>query len=390
MSPQPFAHSPDLKKLREEGYCVEVRDNLLIMREVPYLNASGEVLQGTLISPLQLAGDKALPPDNHQVFFVGEAPYHQNGSPLNLGGSLGSYPVGAGFVAQFHYSIKPQKEQRYEDYHHKMTTYAGLLSAPAQAVDPDATPRINRPLEEEEEEDSVFEYPENASGRVGIGGLTALLKNERVGIVGVGGTGSYILDFLAKTPVREIRLIDGDDFLNHNAFRAPGAASLAELQERPKKVDYLLSKYANMRRGIVAHAVALNESNLELLDGLTFVFLCMDGGKAKTAAIARMEEMGISFIEVGMSINLAETGLGGMVRVTASTPDNRDTLRGKVSGADDGDNLYSTNIQIAELNALNAVGAVVKWKQLMLFYRDFEKKHHITYTTDTDQWEGKS
>jgi hypothetical protein len=37
---------------------------------------------------------------------------------------------------------------------------------------------------------------------------------------GLGGTGSYILDLVSKTPVNEILLFDSDDFLQHNAFRS--------------------------------------------------------------------------------------------------------------------------------------------------------------------------
>ena len=45
-------------------------------------------------------------------------------------------------------------------------------------------------------------------------------------------------------------------------------------------------------------------------------------------------------------------------------------------------NEYSRNIQIAELNALNAAMAVVRWKKLFGFYVDLENEHHSTYTTD--------
>ena len=37
---------------------------------------------------------------------------------------------------------------------------------------------------------------------------------------------------------------------------------------------------------------------------------------------------------------------------------------------------------MADLNALNACLAVVKWKKLRGFYRDLEQEHHCTYTTD--------
>jgi hypothetical protein len=36
----------------------------------------------------------------------------------------------------------------------------------------------------------------------------------------------------------------------------------------------------------------------------------------------------------------------------------------------------------ADLNALNATLAVIKWKKIRGFYRDLEREHHSTYTTD--------
>ena len=48
----------------------------------------------------------------------------------------------------------------------------------------------------------------------------------------------------------------------------------------------------------------------------------------------------------------------------------------------DGQDEYDQNIQLADLNALNAVLAVIKWKKLRRFYRDLENEHYSTYTTD--------
>ena len=55
---------------------------------------------------------------------------------------------------------------------------------------------------------------------------------KKVVIVGLGGTGGYLLDLLAKTPIEEIHLYDDDIFGTHNAFRAPGAASLDDAPRR--------------------------------------------------------------------------------------------------------------------------------------------------------------
>ena len=70
-------------------------------------------------------------------------------------------------------------------------------------------------------EDSVFLYEDTASSHaLDIVAINAKLKPLRIVIVGLGGTGSYVLDFVAKTPVKEIHLFDGDTFLQHNAFRS--------------------------------------------------------------------------------------------------------------------------------------------------------------------------
>jgi hypothetical protein len=258
---------------------------------------------------------------------------------------------------------------------------ANIIAGPAAVLKPGMTPRTFR--EPEEEEDSVFNYVETASDRVGIGILTERLVNERVAIICGGGTGGYILDFVAKTPVREIRLFDSDEFLTHNAFRAPGAPSLEELREAPKKVDYLKRIYSRMHRNIVAHDVELGADNLHLLDGVTFAFLSLDAGDAKRLIVEKLEAIGAAFVDVGMGLELDEGSLGGILRVTASTPEKRDHARQRISfvggGAKD---IYASNIQVADLNVLNAVLAVVKWKKIRGFYRDLEREHHCTYTTD--------
>jgi hypothetical protein len=51
---------------------------------------------------------------------------------------------------------------------------------------------------------------------------------------------------------------------------------------------------------------------------------------------------------------------------------------------EDADNEYDKNIQIADMNALNAALAVMKWKKLFGFYADNEREHYSTYTIDTN------
>ncbi len=375
-----FSRNPDLKRLRDEGYFVAQRGGCLVMREVPYVNARREVRFGTLISSLTLAGDQTRSPETHVVHWDGDVPCQSDGTPIpGISHATGAFDLGHGLKATHSFSSKP--DGGYADYYHKMTSYANIIAGPAAVLKPATTPRTFR--EPEPEEDSVFNYVETASDRGRIGALTDRLVSERLAIIGVGGTGGYILDFVAKTPVREIRLFDGDEFLTHNAFRAPGAPSLDELREAPKKVDYLKRIYSRMHRNIVANDVVLGADNLHLLDGVTFAFLSLDAGEAKRLIIEKLEATGAAFIDVGMGLELDEGSLGGILRITASTPDQREYARQRISFEGGGaQNIYASNIQVADLNALNAVLAVVKWKKIRGFYRDLEGEHHCTFTTD--------
>lgn len=380
MSRRPINRSPDLTRLRDEGFDIEVKDGMLAMHELPYLTATGEIKRATIFCPLALNDDVAQPPDNHQVFFVGETPCHEDGRPMeNIGLNPCQQPLGE-LVASFHFSSKPVITGKYDDFHHKMTTYARLLGDPARAVDPEVRAEVFNPARPDDD-DSPFYYEDTASSRAHITAVSAKLKRRRIDIIGCGGTGGYVMDFAAKTPVQEIHLWDADEFLQHNAFRAPGAASPEELAARQLKVDRLASVYGKFRRGIIPHPVAMTENELAGLEGTEFVFLCIDG-PGKEPIVEKLEALGVPFIDVGLGVYVTGDRIGGLVRTTTSTPEKRGHVREKqriafTTVADV--NEYDTNVQIAELNAFNAVMAVIKWKKLWGFYHDDGGEHFSVY-----------
>lgn len=374
--------SPDLKRIRDEGYDVRVKSGHLVVGNIPYVNAAREIKRGTLVSKLNLAGDVTTRPDTHVAYFAGEYPCNRDGSELGkIRHASGPQQLAEGLVVQHSFSAKPLSGG-YRDYYDQITTYAAILSGPAEAIDPTVTAK-GFPVVQAEADESVFNYIDTASSRAGISMVMMKLEIPKIAIVGIGGTGSYVLDLVAKTPVREIHLFDGDKFLQHNAFRSPGAASIEELQESPKKVIYYRNRYMKMRRGIVAHEYHIDATTVEQLRGMDFVFLCIDGGAVKRLIIKKCEEFGIGFIDVGMGVELVDGSLIGILRVTTSTVKQRDHVEKRVSSLEgDGNDDYSRNIQIPDLNALNATLAVIKWKKLMGFYLDLENEHHSTYTID--------
>ncbi|NUR31442.1 MAG: ThiF family adenylyltransferase, partial [Catenulispora sp.] len=276
MSQRQISLSDDLRRLRDEGYEVAVIGGYLVLTHVPYVTGARNVRYGTLVSELTLRGDVTTRPSTHVAYFAGEQPCDRHGSPLvKLINSEANLYVGPDIVARFMFSSKPAGTGYYADYYEKMTTYCAILSSQAQAIDPRATARTYRPVPADDGAE-VFHYLDTASSRAGIGEIGRRLAVPDVAIVGLGGTGSYILDLVAKTPVQRIHLFDGDQYLQHNAFRSPGAPTLDELRRTPTKVAYLAGRYSAMHRGVVPHPYRLDASNVHELDPMRFVFLAID------------------------------------------------------------------------------------------------------------------
>src|SRR6266566_3025352 len=108
MSLAPFSRSADLKRLRDEGYFVQIRGGFLVMREVPYINGQRQVRTGTLISSLNLAGDETRAPDTHVVYFDGDFPCFANGASIQaISHQTSDFDLGHGLTAKHMFSSKP-------------------------------------------------------------------------------------------------------------------------------------------------------------------------------------------------------------------------------------------------------------------------------------------
>ncbi|WP_328708864.1 ThiF family adenylyltransferase [Microbispora hainanensis] len=367
-----------MARLREEGYEVDVRDGYLLVGHVPYVSSDGSVQYGTLVSELTLSGEVTMKPSTHVAMFVGGIPCDAERRPLRrILLSESPQQLAPGLKISCSFSSKPQAG--YRDYYEKMTTYVAILSGYAQRLEPAATARTF-PVIEESDPDSVFLYTDTASSRAGLGAINAKLEQDRVAIVGLGGTGSHILDLLAKTCVREIHLFDGDVFRQHNAFRAPGATPCEELLGGPNKAVHFAEVYSRMRRGIIAHGVRVDETNVEKLREMDFVFLAIDDGPSRRRIVESLREFEIAFLDVGLGVYEVDGVLAGLIRVTTGLPGgDHDAEDRRLPYAAGPDNDYNRNIQVVELNALNAALAVLKWKKLRAFYADQEHEQHSVY-----------
>lgn len=383
MSQKLIDHNSDLRKLKEEGFAVEIRNGFLLLHEIPYVNSACQIRYGILVSDLSsMAGDKTVRPvEQHVAYFIGEHPCNSDGTIISgIKNGSQTQVLAVGVEINHTFSAKPTPPLKYADYYEKMTTYVSLISSQAKVIDQNITEKPFTKIESFEGP-SIFNYFDTNSTKAKISIVSSKLENHIIGIIGAGGTGSYVLDFVGKTPVKEIHLFDGDIFLQHNAFRSPGAPSIERLQEIANKADYFQAIYSNMRKNIFAHAHYINVTNIEKLRAMSFVFLCLDKGDAKKLIIDFLIANDIPFIDTGIGVLNVDDSLIGHIRTTTSTKDKRDHVKERIPFADGGDkNDYATNIQIAELNAMNAAFAVIKWKKLFGFYQDRGNEFNTTYS----------
>ena len=223
---------------------------------------------------------------------------------------------------------------------------------------------------------SPFRIPNTFEERADVGPVQDRIRGHHIGLIGLGGTGAYVLDLLAKTPVGEIHLLDSDSLGWHNFMRAPGAPTSDEIgsqhEQRLRKVDYYYSKYASLREGIRPHAVRVDSSSVlaEFLatNPIDYAFVCIDqltdsDWPRQDVVYAALSEARIPFIDSGVSITVEDASVSGSVTTSAYAAGSLEWKNAIPNAKAEGDAPGYRNVQLPEVNALAAALAVMEWRR---------------------------
>jgi len=371
-------HNHDLRRLVEKGYAVGIDIGYLIVRDIPYLNSQNELHCGAFVAKLEFIDKFKVQQDDHQICFAGSVPHGLDGNAVpNLGGGPTTPALGEAsqdVVVQRRFSNKPKDTGKFVDFFDKIESYLTIISGPAMELY-EANPYTFRTVEKMS--NSIFKFHDTLTSRAELTDLSAKFANDVVAVIGLGGTGAYVLDFLVKTPVREIRAFDQDVFHVHNAFRSPGRLDETELGK--PKADVYDGRYNDFRDGLKILRKFIDASCEADLNGVTFAFVCVDKGASRSSIFDLLISKGIPFIDVGMGLNRDRGPVNGMLRTTYYSADHGQQVRDKklAEMSDSPDDIYRTNIQIGEINALNACLAVIRFKQLRGFYFEEISYYHL-------------
>ena len=376
--------APDgsLDRLRAAGRRFAVRENYLVMA-VPYLNAAGELRRGFIADPVNFLTETEIGrPGNHQMYFLGEEPYDLSGTSLVLvlGGGPNQTMIFDGHTSSFYFSHKLQtsggQNRDYVSVAEKFEQHYRTIAAPAVYRFPDAEGPF---LDVDFGTDiiSPFCFPDTFSAHAELNGLNAKLKPLTAGMIGLGGTGAYVLDFVSKTPVKRIRMFDDDQYVVKNAYRSPGTSTSTDFKKF--KVNLYAERYSTFRTDIIPHPVRITRENQGLLEDCDFIFVCVDKAASRAAIVEILLELRKPFIDVGLGLNLLSGRLDGGLRATLVDERTRDqvTANATLPTGEDPDDLYDKNVQIAELNALNAALAVILFKMRYGYFEAADPAYNV-------------
>lgn len=388
MSSSLISRSGDLSALSAARYSIEVRGGYLVVRHIPYLDSGGEVRTADIVTALNLVGgvadNRTTAPADHTVWWTGYTPHTISGdsmdSHLVCGSWVPSRELGEGITVTEQWSRKLRENGRprqYTDFREKIETYVAEVASHAEAKRPGTIDACKHGYRPKIHSGSRFHYTDTSTYRNGTRGIESRIEDEVVGIIGIGGSGSYLVDVLAKTNVKEIHLFDHDTMETHSAFRVAGAARAEELGCNKGKVDWHRERYNVVRKeGLFTHRISVDKESLALLDKCTTVFIAVDDLDVRRMLQSALTRKGILHLAVGIGLDIEgvhNDQLGGNVKVEINfrDPHANGSTDCQTAPSEDGalDDLYRSNIQTAELNMLGAALAITEWKATRQVYR---------------------
>ena len=260
----------------------------------------------------------------------------------------------------------------YSDAWHALLVYSSIVAGAAQAGGEQEPQRIGRVFQFEilgENTPDIREWQDKASG-------------QKIGIVGLGGVGLWLLDLMSKTEVGEIRIWDGDHMEGRNLVRAPGWAGQDSIGKN--KAEYFGQLYSQFRTGISIYPEYLDPSDpSDIFDGLDFVFIAIDNTETRAALCERLEQSGVPFVDVGMGIERQQGEVRGSLQVFFSGGDAGRWRVGIPTVVGVGEQEYHI-LQLADLGVLNASLAVGVWRRHIGQYAEDSKEWLVRYSVESN------
>jgi hypothetical protein len=143
------------------------------------------------------------------------------------------------------------------------------------------------------------------AGQAAFNGMT-------VGVVGLGGAGSLIVEYLARLGVGHLVLMDDDPVVKENLNRLTGA-TITDVDRPKTEVAADNARRANPNITLTVHDVTLGPTTAHLLTSCDWIFLAADTAGARHYANQVVEENLIPGTQVGVKVQVHDDGTIGQI-----------------------------------------------------------------------------
>ena len=128
-----------------------------------------------------------------------------------------------------------------------------------------------------------------------------LVAKERAAIIGLGGVGAWIADFVVKADPAELHGWDYDCIEPKNILRMPGGSDPSVWIGRPK-ADWFQETYSLIHTNVHGHNVKVLPANVqEVIERTTFAFVAVDDADDRMMLCNALANAAIPFIVAGLS-----------------------------------------------------------------------------------------
>ena len=354
----------------KRGWTIDVHQNRVSIVGVPYRKKDGDTGRCQVTVETEDDGLTMSAPEHGQGAahtaslrgVVGGYAYQSNGEPV--GNVLWTDSSNECVI-----SIKLD-EGEYADAWHGLFVYAASVAGEVGAAERE---HIQRPFRFEilgEDALDLVKWRDRERG-------------QKIGIVGLGGVGLWILDLMSKTDVAEIKIWDGDEIEDRNLLRAPGWATQDAIGNN--KAEYFGERYQGMRTGIsIVADYWRSEGTPNDFRDLSFVFVAVDKVDVRSAVCQKLVQTGVPFVDVGMGLERRDGQVRGSCQVFFSGKEPERWHVGIPTAEGVADRDYY-ELQLADLGALNAALAVGTWRRHIGQYEEEQKEWLIRYSIESNE-----
>ena len=129
-----------------------------------------------------------------------------------------------------------------------------------------------------------------------------LVAQERVGIIGLGGVGAWIADFVVKADPQEVHGWDDDCIEPKNILRMPGGLD-PDVWIGRKKAEWFQEIYSVIHSNVQGHTVKVLPENVkDVIGRITFCFVAVDNANDRMMVCDWLASANIPFVVAGLSL----------------------------------------------------------------------------------------